>query len=132
MPVYIQGKNLPAKDLNGLSDPFVKISLLPDTTESGQKLQTKVQRKTLNPFWNESFYFEGFSPQKLQSRVLHLVVVDHDRFSRNDSIGEIYIPLYQVSYSMMNKKVIAVITEYYNLRLTSLPKIIIGENFRLL
>ena len=103
MQVYIQGKNLPAKDLNGLSDPFIKISLLPDTAESGQKLQTKVQRKTLNPFWNESFYFEGFSPQKLQSRVLHLVVVDHDRFSRNDSIGEIYIPLYQVSYSVMNK-----------------------------
>lgn len=92
----IKGNDLPAKDLNGLSDPFVKISLIPDSKESGQKLQTKAQRNTLNPTWNETFYFQGFPPQKLQSRVLHLVVLDYDRFSRNDPIGEIYIPLYQV------------------------------------
>jgi hypothetical protein len=39
----------------------------------------------------------GFPIQKLQSRVLHLHVFDYDRFSRDDSIGEVFLPLCQVS-----------------------------------
>lgn len=38
----------------------------------------------------------GFPIQKLQSRVLHLHVFDYDRFSRDDSIGEVFVPLCQV------------------------------------
>lgn len=38
----------------------------------------------------------GFPIQKLQSRVLHLHVFDYDRFSRDDSIGEMFLPLCQV------------------------------------
>lgn len=38
----------------------------------------------------------GFPIQKLQSRVLHLHVFDYDRFSRDDSIGEVFLPLCQV------------------------------------
>jgi Ca2+-dependent lipid-binding protein len=40
--------------------------------------------------------FSGFPINKLQSRVLHLHVFDYDRFSRDDSIGEIHLPLCQV------------------------------------
>jgi hypothetical protein len=40
----------------------------------------------------------GFPIQKLQSRVLHLHVFDYDRFSRDDSIGEVFLPLCQVSF----------------------------------
>ena len=43
------------------------------------------------------FLFTGFPIQKLNSRVLHLHVFDYDRFSRDDSIGEVHIPLCQVS-----------------------------------
>ncbi|GAB0092118.1 hypothetical protein DMENIID0001_070850 [Sergentomyia squamirostris] len=89
----IQGKELPAKDLSGTSDPYVRVTLLPDKKH---RLETKIKRRTLNPRWNETFYFEGFPVQKLQSRVLHLHVFDYDRFSRDDSIGEVFMPLCQV------------------------------------
>ena len=52
----LQGKDLAARDLNGLSDPYVRITLLPDKKH---RLETKIKRKTLNPKWNETFYFEG-------------------------------------------------------------------------
>ena len=47
-----------AKDTNGLSDPYVRITLLPDKK---QRLDTKIKRRTLNPRWNETIYFEGMS-----------------------------------------------------------------------
>ncbi|XP_045770917.1 synaptotagmin-7 isoform X2 [Maniola jurtina] len=92
----IQGKELPAKDLSGTSDPYVRVTLLPDKKH---RLETKIKRRTLNPRWNETLYFEGFPIQKLQSRVLHLHVFDYDRFSRDDSIGEVFLPLCQVDLS---------------------------------
>ncbi|XP_055714593.1 synaptotagmin-7 isoform X2 [Phlebotomus papatasi] len=92
----IQGKELPAKDLSGTSDPYVRVTLLPDKKH---RLETKIKRRTLNPRWNETFYFEGFPIQKLQSRVLHLHVFDYDRFSRDDSIGEVFLPLCQVDFT---------------------------------
>ncbi|CAB4064979.1 SYT7 [Lepeophtheirus salmonis] len=89
-------KDLAAKDANGLSDPYVRVTLLPDKKH---RLETKIKRRTLNPRWNETFYFEGFPINKLQSRVLHLHVYDYDRFSRDDSIGEVHLPLCQVDFT---------------------------------
>lgn len=86
----LRAYNLPAKDLGGTSDPFVKTMLLPDKKH---KLTTKVKRKNLNPVWNEIFAFEGFPANKLQSRILHLQVLDYDRFSRNDPIGEVNLDM---------------------------------------
>ncbi|KAK7867359.1 hypothetical protein R5R35_008906 [Gryllus longicercus] len=92
----LMAKELPAKDISGTSDPYVRVTLLPDKKH---RLETKIKRRTLNPRWNETFYFEGFPIQKLQSRVLHLHVFDYDRFSRDDSIGEVFLPLCQVDLS---------------------------------
>ncbi|XP_037398725.1 synaptotagmin-7 isoform X2 [Pygocentrus nattereri] len=89
----IKGQDLPAKDFSGTSDPFVKIYLLPDKKH---KLETKVKRKNLNPHWNETFLFEGFPYEKVRERTLYLQVLDYDRFSRNDPIGEVSIPLNKV------------------------------------
>ena len=41
-------------DLGGMSDPYVKVYLLPD---KNKKFETKVHRKTLDPVFNESFKF---------------------------------------------------------------------------
>ncbi|KAF2360328.1 C2 domain, partial [Trinorchestia longiramus] len=94
-----EAKELPAKDLSGTSDPYVRVMLLPDKKH---KLETKIKRRTLHPKWHETFYFEEFPIQKLNSRVLHLHVFDYDRFSRDDSIGEVHIPLCQVDFSEKN------------------------------
>ncbi|XP_047676039.1 uncharacterized protein syt7a isoform X2 [Tachysurus fulvidraco] len=89
----LKGQDLPAKDFSGTSDPFVKIYLLPDKKH---KLETKVKRKNLNPHWNETFLFEGFPYEKVRERTLYMQVLDYDRFSRNDPIGEVSIPLNKV------------------------------------
>lgn len=51
-----QAKDLPAMDLSGTSDPYVRVTLLPDKKH---RLDTKVKRRTLNPRWNETLYFQG-------------------------------------------------------------------------
>ncbi|POI23244.1 hypothetical protein CIB84_013008, partial [Bambusicola thoracicus] len=94
----MKAQELPAKDFSGTSDPFVKIYLLPDKKH---KLETKVKRKNLNPHWNETFLFEGFPYEKVVQRVLYLQVLDYDRFSRNDPIGEVSIPLNKVDLTQM-------------------------------
>ncbi|XP_033913529.2 synaptotagmin-7-like isoform X1 [Acipenser ruthenus] len=94
----LKGQELPAKDFSGTSDPFVKIYLLPDKKN---KLETKVKRKNLNPHWNETFLFEGFPYEKVVQRTLYLQVLDYDRFSRNDPIGEVSIPLNKVDLAHM-------------------------------
>nr|CAB3266768.1 synaptotagmin-7 [Phallusia mammillata] len=86
----IRASDLPAMDLSGTSDPFVKCCLLPDRK---RKLETKIRHKTLNPTWQETLSFEGLAYEKIQQRVLYLQVLDYDRFSRNDPIGEVLIPL---------------------------------------
>lgn len=51
----IQAAELPAMDMGGTSDPYVKVYLLPDKKK---KFETKVHRKTLNPTFNEQFTFK--------------------------------------------------------------------------
>ncbi|KAJ4934757.1 hypothetical protein JOQ06_007539 [Pogonophryne albipinna] len=80
----IKASDLPAKDLCGTSDPYVKVYLLPDR----KKFQTRVHRKMLNPIFNESFQFPVPYDQ-LAVRKLHMSVFDFDRFSRHDMIGEV-------------------------------------------
>ena len=94
----LKATGLPAKDFSGTSDPFVKILLLPDKKH---KLETRVKRKNLHPTWNEVFRFEGFPHNKLMNRTLYLQVLDYDRFSRNDPIGEIEIPLCEIDLGPM-------------------------------
>ena len=57
----VQCSELPALDMGGTSDPYIKVYLMPDKK---RKFETKVHRKTLNPFFNETFAFKNVSFKK--------------------------------------------------------------------
>lgn len=59
----LQAAELPALDMGGTSDPYVKVFLLPDKKK---KYETKVHRKTLNPAFNETFTFKVMRLEVLQ------------------------------------------------------------------
>ena len=84
MTTLCEVKFLPATNLARCVHWCIQIHLLPDRTA---RCQTKLQRKTLNPFYDERFEFRVGSPESLLSRLLHFSIYDFDRFSRHDLIG---------------------------------------------
>lgn len=88
----VKCEDLPAMDIGGLSDPYVKLYLLP---ERKRKYETKVHRKTLNPIFNESFKFE-VPYGDVMTKTLVFAVYDYDRFSKHDAIGEVRLPVCQM------------------------------------
>ncbi|XP_059046254.1 synaptotagmin 1 isoform X3 [Achroia grisella] len=89
----IQAEELPALDMGGTSDPYVKVYLLPDKKK---KFETKVHRKTLSPIFNETFVFKNVPYADAMNKTLVFAIFDFDRFSKHDQIGEVKVPLCQV------------------------------------
>lgn len=86
----LQAEDLPALDMGGTSDPYVKVYLLPDKKK---KFETKVHRKTLSPVFNETFVFKGIPYADAMNKTLVFAIFDFDRFSKHDQIGEVKLPL---------------------------------------
>jgi len=89
----VQCSELPALDMGGTSDPYIKVYLMPDKK---RKFETKVHRKTLNPFFNETFAFKNVPYSETFDKTLVFAVFDYDRFSKHDQIGEVKVPLCMV------------------------------------
>lgn len=84
------GSNLPAKDRRGTSDPFVVVYMMPNKEEI---FESKVVRHSLDPVFDQSFEFQRLMPNDIRKQTLVLRVYDHDKFSKNDTIGGIILPL---------------------------------------
>ncbi|XP_048728473.1 rabphilin-3A-like isoform X2 [Ostrea edulis] len=87
----VRARGLKAMDSNGLSDPYVKLHLLPGASKSN-KLRTKTIHKTLNPDWNETLTYYGITEDDTIRKTLRLAVLDEDAFGF-DFIGETRVPL---------------------------------------
>ncbi|XP_036375718.1 synaptotagmin-1-like isoform X2 [Megalops cyprinoides] len=96
----IQAAELPAMDMGGTSDPYVKVYLLPDKKK---KFETKVHRKTLNPSFNEQFIFK-VPYTELGGKTLVMTVYDFDRFSKHDAIGDVKVPMNKVDFSHVTEE----------------------------
>ena len=55
------------------------------------KWKTTVRKKTLIPVFNESFQLDISGTPNTKTLTLEVVVMDYDRFSRNDIIGFTYL-----------------------------------------
>ncbi|XP_051955660.1 E3 ubiquitin-protein ligase NEDD4-like isoform X11 [Xyrauchen texanus] len=86
----IAGIDLAKKDIIGASDPYVKLSLyVADENHELALVQTKTIKKTLNPKWNEEFYFRVCP----QNHRLLFEVFDENRLTRDDFLGQVDVPL---------------------------------------
>nr|KAF6283687.1 double C2 domain alpha [Pipistrellus kuhlii] len=77
--------HLAAMDVNGYSDPYVKTYLRPDVDKKS-KHKTGVKKKTLNPEFNEEFFYE-MELSALATKTLEVTVWDYDIGKSNDFIG---------------------------------------------
>uniref|UniRef100_A0AAR2IZS1 E3 ubiquitin-protein ligase n=1 Tax=Pygocentrus nattereri TaxID=42514 RepID=A0AAR2IZS1_PYGNA len=79
----IAGIGLAKKDILGASDPYTRLSLYDPVNGELTSLQTKTIKKTLDPKWNEEFFFRV-------SDDLHFTN------TRDDFLGQVDVPLHQI------------------------------------
>ncbi|XP_016158580.1 PREDICTED: ras GTPase-activating protein 4 isoform X2 [Ficedula albicollis] len=78
----VEGRNLPAKDITGSSDPYCIVKI-----DDEAIIRTATVWKTLSPFWGEEYELQlqpGFHS-------ISIYVMDEDALSRDDIIGKVCI-----------------------------------------
>eukprot|EP00040_Diaphanoeca_grandis_P034180 m.210698 g.210698 ORF g.210698 m.210698 type:complete len:641 (+) comp33089_c0_seq1:146-2068(+) len=88
-----EASSLLACDLNGKSDPYVKLKLEPDVDKESKR-KTAVSKKTLDPVWNETITYElaGFKGMER----LQISIWDWDLITKNDFMGAVSFSLEQI------------------------------------
>ncbi|XP_015358721.1 double C2-like domain-containing protein gamma [Marmota marmota marmota] len=81
--------HLAPMDANGYSDPFVRLFLHPNLGKKS-KYKTSVRRKTLNPEFNEEFFYAG-PREELAQKTLLVSVWDYDLGTADDFIGGVQL-----------------------------------------
>ena len=77
----VSGRDLPAGDSNGKSDPYVQLRV-----GKGAVRKTRAVRSTLDPQWREMFTFRV---EDCLRQTLFAEVWDKDSFSSDDYLGEV-------------------------------------------
>nr|XP_020660670.1 ras GTPase-activating protein 4B [Pogona vitticeps] len=78
----VEGKNLPAKDITGSSDPYCIVRI-----DNEAIIRTATVWKTLFPFWGEEY--EVHLPPTFHC--VSFYVMDEDALSRDDVIGKVHL-----------------------------------------
>jgi len=84
-----EARHLAGMDRGGTSDPYCVVK----STFNKQQFKTKIVKKTVAPVWNQTF---KFYTKKLQGHVF-VKVWDKDRWTSDDFLGEVAIPIKQLS-----------------------------------
>lgn len=95
----LEGQDLPAMDAGGTSDPYCEVyccdgSPTKDSTNSSERLKTKVVKKTLHPIFNERFVF-GVQCDLSEMRQVVIDVYDSDHIGRDD-MGTVTIDMQEI------------------------------------
>eukprot|EP00633_Aureoumbra_lagunensis_P005480 CAMPEP_0197308502 /NCGR_PEP_ID=MMETSP0891-20130614/6865_1 /TAXON_ID=44058 ORGANISM="Aureoumbra lagunensis, Strain CCMP1510" /NCGR_SAMPLE_ID=MMETSP0891 /ASSEMBLY_ACC=CAM_ASM_000534 /LENGTH=1990 /DNA_ID=CAMNT_0042792899 /DNA_START=20 /DNA_END=5992 /DNA_ORIENTATION=+ len=79
----IEARDLNAEDLNGLSDPYVRVKIL------GRSKKTRVIRKVTSCVFDETLYFNlsALSKKQIEEAVVEIQCYDYDTFTAHDLIG---------------------------------------------
>ncbi|KAI5647260.1 hypothetical protein M9H77_33265 [Catharanthus roseus] len=82
----VSAHNLLPKDGQGSSSAFVELEF------DGQKFRTTVKEKDLDPFWNETFYFNISNPDELANETLEAHIYNNNVKSHSkSSLGKVRI-----------------------------------------
>ncbi|KAL9176172.1 hypothetical protein ABFS82_02G161400 [Erythranthe guttata] len=80
----VRAHNLMPRDGQGSSNAFVELQF------DGQKFRTTVKEKDLDPFWNESFYFNVSNPNELHSLTLDAHIYNiNQAINSKTSLGKV-------------------------------------------
>lgn len=86
----IEAHSLCPIDDGGFRDPFVRLIINPDV--DNRKRESNIHRGECHPFFDQNFKFP-VSKDQLNGKVLILQVLDCDRYSHNDVMGEVRIKI---------------------------------------
>eukprot|EP00117_Sycon_ciliatum_P024569 scpid30854/ scgid1514/ Protein kinase C alpha type len=95
-------KHVLSMDPNGMSDPYVKMKLRPDSLGTGKK-KTGICKKTLNPEWNELFKFE-IRGEDYHHGCISVEMWDWDRVTANDFMGAMTFPVKELRDQQVDPK----------------------------